>query len=376
MIKIMKRYLLSLVILFSPLICVATSNLSFSNNYTQQLQSQFQQMLHQQESANPIRSQLIFTKTPAIQATLTTQDILQNTEPYSMMLYAFNPPMMKRQNIRKVTLTSNVVPKPGFPVTYSDTSPMHKPALESQFAFPAESVTLKTLTTIDLDLMKVELSPLKSGQKPAAISPLPISVRQYATRASALYDFNTPAFKDWLDKNNLHPAPNENTLMFARRVYIFIENNFSYYYQADWDRSATNTIATGKTDCGGFSILFGSVMRYHGIPAFSLIGRWAYSGTSDYPYMTHVKQEFYLDNIGWVPSDVTSGVLFKQSSTDTQFFAKDPGDLIVFQIDPDMSFDTFYGPQNLIFFQFPASWYDQGTMDDQYTETWNISNGG
>jgi len=119
-------------------------------------------------------------------------------------------------------------------------------------------------------------------------------------------------------------------------------------------------------DCGGFAALFVSIMRANGIPARTLVGRWAGSGQQ-----THVKAEFWAKDTGWVPVDLTSA--FKQED---RFFGNDYGDFITFHTDNDLVVDSvywgpaeFWGAQGWLYWLTADGGSDNGKT---YKESWDV----
>lgn len=336
-----------------------------------QLQAQYIAQFNNAEQAAPINKELIFTPKHAIKATL---NYTSNVPAYNLLeadLYIPNPPSFARQTIMSASVTTD--PDPQFNRVESDLNKIHHSIIETDINTIQHENGFKAALTINAVINQIVLVDIPQGQARPTVKPLSYDEYLLALRTTKMFDYNNPAFKQWLDENNLHPTLNETRLDFAKRVYIFIENHFQYYYDKNWNRAATNTIATGKTDCGGFSILFSSVMRYHGIPARALVGRWAISGNAVNPYQSHVKSEFYLDNIGWVPLDVTSGVSFHTSSDDVRFFAREPGNFITFYIDPGIIVNTFYGLKNMPFLQSFVYWVKSlGDFSDVSSETWTV----
>lgn len=73
-------------------------------------------------------------------------------------------------------------------------------------------------------------------------------------------------------------------------------------------------IAYGRTDCGGFALLFAAAMRANKIPARVTQGQIAAFGQPEYqslPEVTpeelqlelHAAGEFFVEGIGWIPCE-------------------------------------------------------------------------
>src|SRR5687768_14898830 len=119
--------------------------------------------------------------------------------------------------------------------------------------------------------------------------------------SATFYDFDSPAFQQWLDDAGLRRRAGEPDLAFARRAHRAIATDFDYESRSDGDRRASAVAAAGKSDCGGLSVLFVSTLRANGVPARSLQGRWARDGehgrmVGDIPFLQqHVKSEFFSE---------------------------------------------------------------------------------
>ncbi|MBV9124563.1 MAG: transglutaminase domain-containing protein [Planctomycetes bacterium] len=168
---------------------------------------------------------------------------------------------------------------------------------------------------------------------------------------------------------------------FARRVFLAIRSGFSYEYRLGMDWRASAVAQARKSDCGGLSILFVSIMRANGIPARTLYGRWAASARpadqlSGAPYyQTHVKAEFFGNGVGWVPVDVASAILHDRSREGLRYFGQDAGDFLTFHVDPNLLLDTgLFGMQPLHNLQTPAWWLrGSGTLEPRSTsEDWQV----
>jgi len=190
------------------------------------------------------------------------------------------------------------------------------------------------------------------------VPPLADHVKRYHLQETATMNFKDPAFLDWLNTHRLHPmqmtdGSYEPLLCFAYRVFLFIKVHFNYIYPVEGGRKATDTIATRSTDCGGFCILFSSVMRAHGVPSRLLFGHWAQTGTQ-----YHVKGEFYANGLGWVPFDMSGGVIDNYEPY-TYNFGHNTGEFITCHIDDDIkSIETtiHQTTQTAAWLQLPVFW--------------------
>lgn len=186
----------------------------------------------------------------------------------------------------------------------------------------------------------------------------------------SFYDFEEKSFQEWLDLNRLHRATDESDLNFARRVFDCIKSSFEYGADKDANQNASAVCNTKKAHCGGQSTLFVSALRANGIPARSLVGKWAQSMkkgevVGNYEFsQQHVKAEFFAKDIGWIPVDQSVGL-----------FGSDNGDFIVFQVDYEFCFDTKdYGEQKVPWFWHTVYAVPEGKLaNPKRTEDWQVS---
>ena len=223
--------------------------------------------------------------------------------------------------------------------------------------------------------------------------PLTKDERAAELAATDLVDFKSGDFRDWQIENDLDRRPGEADLDYARRIFLAIKNDFQYEYKETMDRRASHVCRAGRSDCGGMSILFVALARSAAIPARVLAGRLAESAASqqaaapseagstqrkpsaEADYGQHVKAEFYLDQVGWVPVDCSSAVLFDKSAAGLKFFGYDPGDFLTLHIDPEMTVDALrFGKHKLTWLQAPSYWVSGvGSMAGATTsETWQV----
>jgi hypothetical protein len=204
------------------------------------------------------------------------------------------------------------------------------------------------------------LPPDAKPMNPPILSP---EDRKFYLAEHGQIDFRQAAFKKWLQGEKLVRSSDQDDLEFARRAFLRIRSQMTYEYNAHMDRRASAVCNKGKSDCGGLSVLFVSVMRANGIPARTLYGRWAESAKPDEMlgdepyYQTHVKAEFFAEGIGWIPIDMSLAVKDDKSEEGLAFFGVDKADFITFHVDPDMSLDTgLFGVEPVDNVQRPAWW--------------------
>lgn len=193
--------------------------------------------------------------------------------------------------------------------------------------------------------------------------PLTENQKRLSLRPTARFDYADPLFQSWIDKNDLRRRGNEGEVDFARRIFRFIVGHYQYDYQHKMKRSASHLCQVDKTDCGGMSFLFGSVLRAAGIPARALLGRWASSAVpgkqvNGITYLQqHAKAEFYAQGVGWIPVDLSSCVLHDKSESQLRYFGNDRGDFLTWHIDSDFVYDSIhFGQKTKAIAQRPFYW--------------------
>ena len=88
-----------------------------------------------------------------------------------------------------------------------------------------------------------------------------------------------------------------------------------------------------------------------------------------------MKAEFFARGVGWVPVDVSSGILHDKSPQGLKFFGNDPGDFITFHVDGNLDIDTLlFGTESLSSLQSPRWWIKgAGSLKgEKLTETWQV----
>jgi transglutaminase-like putative cysteine protease len=94
-------------------------------------------------------------------------------------------------------------------------------------------------------------------------------------------------------------------------------------------------------------------------------------------YQQHVKAEFYAEQIGWVPVDLSSAVERDRSPTELEYFGRDQGNFLTIHIDPLVQVDTLhFGRQTFTWLQ-GVHYYASGkgtlrdkTLDEQWRVNW------
>lgn len=204
---------------------------------------------------------------------------------------------------------------------------------------------------------------IDSDQEPPAVTPLTAAARKQSLAASNVLNFNARSFQQWLDDESLRRGKDESDIDFAKRALQSMRRQFKYEYRNEMDRRAAAVCKVGKSDCGGLSVVFVSILRANGVPARVLGGRWAESvkkaeKLGDVPYnQTHIKSEFFAAGVGWVPVDASFAIQHDMSKEGLQYFGNDLGDFVVLHVDPDLVVDAgTFGKKTIEWMQTAGYW--------------------
>lgn len=263
----------------------------------------------------------------------------------------------------------------------ADRSPLARPLWRVRVPvdgiWPEDGMQLVVKIRAELFSRKLVSAHTYGVAKPVALGP---AERGHFLRAAGAFDHADPALGAWIRAKGLQRADDEGEVVFARRVFQFLAKGFQYEYLGAQDRRAAHVFAVGKSDCGGLSVLFATILRGQGIPARILAGRWAQPskpgetvGGITY-HQQHVIAEFYAQGIGWIPADVSSAVLHDRSPERLNHFGNDRGDFLTFHYDSDLAIDTgAFGVRTVDYLQSAAFWITgRGRPDTQTVENWEV----
>jgi hypothetical protein len=191
--------------------------------------------------------------------------------------------------------------------------------------------------------------------------------RRLALAAGHQFDFETLAFQRWLDASALRRNPEESEVDFARRAFLAIKNSFKSARADPADLAASRVCQAGQSDSGGLSILYVTTLRANRIPARARSGRWALPTEEgrnplDEP---HVKTEFFVTGIGWVPVDIASAVQLDKAPDGVDYFGIDDANFLTLHVDTDLVLDTlFFGRKTMTWLQGASFWVNgSGTLE-------------
>lgn len=228
-------------------------------------------------------------------------------------------------------------------------------------------------------LLERHLTPLGPGSKATPVEALTEAQEKAALATSATADYEADYFQRWLDAQKLRRGKQESDLDFARRAFQVVTKSFTYSYDPNQDRRVSKLCSAKGTDCGGMAVLFVSTLRGNRLPARVLSGRWAESAKADEKvggftyYQTHVKAEFYVKGIGWVPVDPASTALGDKGGL--RFFGHDAGNFLTMHVDTDLLVNTIhFGQKSVTWLQGVSFWVaGSGTTDNPMTRMdWQV----
>jgi len=178
----------------------------------------------------------------------------------------------------------------------SDESSLRQPLVTLHW-FPAGDDPTHALTAEAVYEVSITRRTLEPGAGSIPVRRLTAVERSLFLAATTHFDFSSTRFQAWLRKQDLRRKKDERDLDFALRAMEGLVQTHSYRFELKSNRSASAVAAAGWSDCGGLATLYVSILRANGIPARCLTGR------SIGPDTTHVKMDFYAENVGWVPGD-------------------------------------------------------------------------
>jgi hypothetical protein len=165
--------------------------------------------------------------------------------------------------------------------------------------------------------------------------------------------------------NNLW-SQSSDIIDYCRRCYLFVAENYSYIDAYTGLHTLQDIINAGGGDCGNLTSIYVSLLRYKNIPARHVV-------TVRPDGSLHVWSDFFLENYGWVPVDVT----YKKNNPSGDFFGKYDGNGIVFTKNVWLPLDrgdnyTYYAPilQTFVWWYWYSSGYNH--INASYFLTSNV----
>ncbi len=264
-----------------------------------------------------------------------------------------------------------------------DSSPLRRPILSVRV--PVRSARQQQELEVDFTctatLHARRLASMEANDRRPAAAPLSAALTKAYLAANSLVDHEAPSFRAWLKSEGLRRGEQEGEVDFAYRVFTYLRSKLQYEYKEEMDRRVSHVCQSLQTDCGGMSCLFVGILRANGMPARVLVGRWAQSAESGAKlggvayYQTHVKAEFFVQGLGWVPVDLSAAVNAEPPQDPKWFFGNDPGDFLVFHVDYDLQVDSIHFGTKTILSMQGIQYWAAGTGDfsnKEYRESWLV----
>lgn len=258
---------------------------------------------------------------------------------------------------------------------YRDLSLRHRALLRARVPATNESLrhTFRAQVDYAATLYSRHLVERKPGEAAPTVRAPSAAEREASLATTTTLDYENAEFQSWLKKHKLHRRRQESELDFGRRIFLHITRSLKYDYAEKMDRHASHLCDADAADCGGMSVLFVSAMRANDIPARVLAGRWAKSSVPDAQVngvvynQQHVKAEFFVTGLGWVPVDLSSAVVHDKTDAGLEYFGHDRGDFVVMHVDPDFTVDTVhFGEKSFTFMQGFHYWVTgSGKLDGE-----------
>jgi transglutaminase-like putative cysteine protease len=202
---------------------------------------------------------------------------------------------------------------------------------------------------IDADLYSRILVPATNNPMNVRAGRLSDDERLWSLLPTPSFDYSSKPVHAWAVKSGVgNRETDEGEIAFARRVFQAVARGFQYEYRENQNRSASQVCLAGRSDCLGLCNLFVAVLRSQGIPARTLVGRWAVSARPGEKIgdvinvQQHVKAEFFAQGVGWVPVDPSLAVQRDMSQQRLLHFGNDPGDFVTLHLDSEVTFNTIY----------------------------------
>jgi hypothetical protein len=244
------------------------------------------------------------------------------------------PPELPGQTISKVTVSPKAV-------AATEPGPLARKLrfVDAPVTFPAPGAKMSVELGVQATLRTRKLVPLAGGEKAPKVAPLTAAEAKYYTSPGPTVDFEHPAVKAWIGRKNLKLGKGEDAVALAARVMDALREDFNYSYSRGRNK-ASEAAVEPTSDVAGLSYLFVSAMRANKVPARPLCGRLAFPrkvgakpGEFEHDWM-HVRAEFHLPGVGWVP--VSPGQAVLSTVPVRELVGDDAGDFLALHVDVDL----------------------------------------
>ena len=176
------------------------------------------------------------------------------------------------------------------------------------------------------------------------------------------YDYDSPECYMNLGASDIYVDPNNPTIIaiadeiwahstdyidYARQCYEYVASHYSYLNPYTGMHPLSELLANGGGDCGNLSSIYISLLRNKSIPSRHVMAILPFNGY-------HIWAEFYLEQYGWIPVDVT----YKNSNPAGDFFGHYYGNAIVVSKGLFLTLEKIPGlSYQAVFLQTYEYWY-------------------
>ena len=224
------------------------------------------------------------------------------------------------------------------PMDHPNTSASHK--AENKYVDDGQN-TVFTLTLKENELFTVNYA--IDTQKPFNKTQLSETEKAYYLRSGTLIVVDSK-MKDLALQIT---AQADTVTKKAEAIFYYLVNEYKYVYPPK-SRGSLSFLQTKQGDCGEYSFLFTSLCRSLGIPCRTVVGTWA-NGKMN----AHVWNEFYVENVGWIPVDCSVAYMQKKKKFHflfsnvktfkwTRYFGELEGQRVIFSYDAEIALPTFH----------------------------------
>lgn len=224
------------------------------------------------------------------------------------------------------------------PMGHPDTSASHQ--AENKYVDDGQN-TVFTLTLNENELLTINYA--IDTQKPCNKAHLSETEKAYYLRSGTLIVVDSK-MKDLALQIT---AQADTVTEKAKAIFYYLVNEYKYVYPPK-SRGSLSFLQTKQGDCGEYSFLFTSLCRSLGIPCRTVVGTWA-NGKMN----AHVWNEFFSENVGWIPVDCSVAYMQKKKKFHflfsnvrtlkwTRYFGELEGQRVIFSYDAEIALPTFH----------------------------------
>lgn len=260
-------------------------------------------------------------RTITLSLSASLQDFTVRSRQNSLFLYTAKPiPSYRQTN----------------PQLLSTDSSVFAASFQGSTIYKFENITETSKIAVS-ETLSLETYDVKVSVEPSLISAnirLKPEIKQY-TNATALVQSDSQAVKNLASSiigNTTNPYTN------ARKIYQYLLEEITASSRVSTaERPIDDIIASRFADSYELSLLYCALLRASNIPCVQIAGIVIADNQTTY---NHWWNEFYIDELGWIPVDVgmAMGVPFKRDDTNESYFAGLDGLHIAFS--SDIQFQT------------------------------------